>query len=156
MTSTLEVLHVPDCPNLPPLLERLRVVTGWPVTTREIHTTAEAEAAGMAGSPTLLVNGRDPFRPADGREREFGVSCRIYRDEHGRAVPVPSVGQLRAALADAVAGQIPASSGCSSGEPGQPGAVLSARRTRAQPLDPVEKAVHQRRDPPTNCVEMTS
>jgi hypothetical protein len=71
------------------------------------------------------------------------VSCRIYRDERGRVVPVPSVGQLRAALADPVAGPIPASSDCSSCEPGPSGAVLSAWRTRAQPLDPVEKAVHQ-------------
>jgi hypothetical protein len=50
----------------------------------EIRTTAEAVAAGMAGSPTLLVNGRDPFGPADGSECECGVACRIYRDEQGR------------------------------------------------------------------------
>ena len=152
MTATLEVLHVPDCPNLPPLLHRLQRVTDLPVTAREIRTTAEAEAAGMAGSPTLLINGRDPFRPADRSEHECGVACRIYRDEHGRAVPVPSVAQLRAALADEPISDRspspatgspparPATSDCATCEPGN---VLSAWRTRAMPLDPVEKATHQ-------------
>jgi hypothetical protein len=101
MTSTLEVLHVPDCPNLPPLLQRLRQVTDLPVAAREIHTTAEAVAAGMAGSPTLLINGRDPFGPADDSGCECGVACRIYRDEQGRPVPAPSIAHLRAALAAA-------------------------------------------------------
>jgi alkylmercury lyase-like protein len=157
MTATLEVLHVADCLNLPPLLERLREATDLPVAAREIRTTAEAEAAGMAGSPTLLVNGRDPFSPAYGSACECGVACRIYRDEQGRPVPVPSIAQLRAALAAyggpirpggrAPAAVLPAEGSpaldCVSCEPGQPGAVLSAWRTRALPLDLVEKAVHQ-------------
>lgn len=158
MTATLEVLHVPDCPNLPPLLARLREVTDLSVAAREIRTTAEAVATGMAGSPTLLVNGRDPFGPADGSACECGVACRIYRDEHGRPVPVPSIAQLRAALAAADDGptrggglasaggspaESPAASDSASCEPGQPGAVLSSWRSRALPLDPIEKAVHQ-------------
>lgn len=36
----LEVLHVPDCPNLPPMLERLAQVTDLPVVTRVIETSA--------------------------------------------------------------------------------------------------------------------
>lgn len=155
MTSTLEVLHVPDCPNLPPLLQRLQQVTDLPVAAREIRTTAEAVAAGMAGSPTLLVNGRDPFGSADGSECQCWVACRIYRDEQGRSVPLPSFAQLRAALAvagptheagTAAAGSSAAHPGASDSapcEPGQPGAVLSAWRSRALPLDPVEKAVQQ-------------
>ncbi|OLS99349.1 alkylmercury lyase [Pseudonocardia sp. CNS-004] len=157
MTSTLEVLHVPDCPNLPPLLERLQQITDLPVAAREIRTTAEAEAAGMAGSPTLLVDGRDPFSPADDAAYECGVACRIYRDERGRPVPAPSIAQLRAVLAAsdgsthdgglASAGGSPAESPAAPDsamcEPGQPGAVLSAWRSRALPLDPIEKAAHQ-------------
>lgn len=65
MTLRLEVLHVPDCPNLRPLLDRLRQVTGLEVYTREISTTEEAVALGMAGSPTLLINGVDPFAEPD-------------------------------------------------------------------------------------------
>jgi hypothetical protein len=113
---TLEVLHVPGCPNMAPLLERLRQVTRLTVTTREISSEAEAEAFGMAGSPTLLVDGRDPFAdPAAGR----GIACRIYRDEHGEAAPVPSVTQLRNAMA------------------------LGAFRSRHLPLNTIQKAVHQ-------------
>lgn len=127
MTATLEVLHVPGCPTLPRLLQRLREVTELPVVTREIRSTAEAEAAGMAGSPTLLVDGRDPFRTG-GAGRECGMACRIYRDERGRAVPVPSIRQLRAALRTTRASR-----------PGDP----HAWRARASPVDPAEKAVHQ-------------
>lgn len=58
---TIEVLHVPDCPNLIPMLDRLREVTDIPATTREVTTDAEAAARGMTGSPTLLINGVDPF-----------------------------------------------------------------------------------------------
>lgn len=50
----LEILHVPDCPNLPPLLKRLAEVTDLPVTTRVIDTDADAARFRMAGSPTLL------------------------------------------------------------------------------------------------------
>jgi hypothetical protein len=57
----LEVLHVPDCPHLAPLLVRLREVTDLPITTRVIDSDAEAAQFGMAGSPTLLIDGVDPF-----------------------------------------------------------------------------------------------
>lgn len=99
MNVHLEVLHVPDCPNLSPMLERLRRVTDLPIITREISTEADAARAGMIGSPTLLINGADPFRTAD--LRETVVACRIYRDEHGQPASAPSIARLRAALADA-------------------------------------------------------
>ncbi|WP_020389681.1 organomercurial lyase [Kribbella catacumbae] len=133
----LEVLHVPDCPNLPPLLERLAQVTDLPVTTRQIDTDEDAARYGMAGSPTLLIDGVDPFAAVGGRE--CGVSCRLYRDPDGRIVAAPSVEQLHTALATALANPAP-------GEQHQtepPGEVLSAWRTLALPLDPVDKAVQQ-------------
>ncbi|GAB3822933.1 alkylmercury lyase family protein [Kribbella italica] len=126
-----EVLHVPDCPNLSPMLQRLAEVTDLPVTTRLIETDADAARYGMAGSPTLLIDGTDPFAGA-GDDCACGVSCRLYRDEAGRIVPAPSTAQLRAAIT--AAGHV--------GAPA-PGEVLSAWRTRAVPLDPVEKAAHQ-------------
>lgn len=98
MGTTLQVLHVPDCPNLAPLLQRLREATDLPVSTREISTAAAAAAAGMNGSPTLLINGQDPFLNPNPHDHDRGVSCRIYRDEHDRAVPAPSVTQLRDAV----------------------------------------------------------
>jgi Alkylmercury lyase len=128
----LEVLHVADCPNLAAMLERLHEVADLQVTSREISTPEDAVAHGMAGSPTLLVNGVDPF--AIGSPDEYGVSCRLYRDERGRMVSVPSRSQLRAAIA-----------GEPVGDPGQvrSGEILSAWRTRALPLDSEEAAVHK-------------
>jgi hypothetical protein len=124
----LEVLHVPDCPNLPPLLERLAEVTDLPVTTRVIDSDADAAMFGMAGSPTLLIDGVDPFAVTG--ECDCGVSCRLYRDQDGRIVAAPSVEQLRDAITAA-------------GQPAAPGEVLSAWRTHALPLDPVQRAVQQ-------------
>ncbi|TCM50652.1 alkylmercury lyase family protein [Kribbella sp. VKM Ac-2568] len=124
----LEVLHVPDCPNLPPMLERLTEATDLPVATRVIDNDTDAERFGMAGSPTLLIDGVDPF--TTGGDCGCGVSCRLYRDVAGRIVPAPSIAQLRDSLTAA-------------SQPTALGEVLSAWRTRALPLDPVEKAVHQ-------------
>lgn len=59
--TTLEVLHVPDCPNLPRMLDLLHEITDLPVTIREVTTDSEATRLKMAGSPTLLINGTDPF-----------------------------------------------------------------------------------------------
>jgi hypothetical protein len=49
----------------------------------------------MHGSPTLLVDGSDPFA-APGEPPS--LSCRLYRDASGRIGPVPSVEELRRAL----------------------------------------------------------
>ncbi|MGC4939965.1 hypothetical protein [Kribbella sp. DT2] len=122
----LEVLHVFDCPNLAPMLQRLAEVTDLPVTTRLIETDADAAQYGMAGSPTLLIDGTDPFA-ADG-DCGCGVSCRLYRDETGQVAPAPSVDQLRAAI---TAADSPGTTA--------PRDVLSAWRTRAVSLVAVER-----------------
>lgn len=129
----LEVLHVTDCPNLEPMLERLAEATDLPIDVREIITDDEAAALGMNGSPTLLVDGIDPFASHDACAS--GVSCRLYRDPDGRIVPAPSVDQLRAALA-----QVKHSVQERVAE--QASEVLSAWRSRAVPFDPIEKALH--------------
>jgi hypothetical protein len=96
-TMTLEILQVPGCPGADLLAARLDgLLAGRPgVTRRVVASEAEAERLGMTGSPTLLADGADPFaRPG----LLPAVSCRLYRDEHGRQVPSPSAAQLRAAL----------------------------------------------------------
>jgi hypothetical protein len=115
----LEVLHVADCPNVSTLLQRLSEVTELPVSTHQIETEAEAVQFGMAGSPTLLIDGLDPF--ATPGERAGSVSCRLYRDQDNRIVPVPPVEQLRDAIAAA----------------GQP-SVLSPRQVPGQILEQAE------------------
>jgi len=99
----LEMLHVTDCPNLRPMLDRLAEATDLPVGTREVTTEAEAATLGMNGSPTLLINGMDRFASAD--QCAGGLSCRLYRHQEGRIVPAPSVEQLRKAIAEATRGK---------------------------------------------------
>ncbi|WP_053207495.1 hypothetical protein [Jiangella muralis] len=124
-----EVLHVPDCPNLAPMLDRLHEVTAAPVRTREITTDADAAAFGMAGSPTLLINGVDPFRaPGD---CGCAVACRLYRDHEGRVVPAPSVGQLRRAIATAVRITVTTAAGRARWERGPAAARVNAYPARA-------------------------
>jgi hypothetical protein len=54
-----------------------------------------AEQVGFRGSPTILVDGRDPF--TTGAE-PAGLTCRVYQTEEG-AQGAPSEAQLRNLLA---------------------------------------------------------
>jgi predicted DsbA family dithiol-disulfide isomerase len=98
----LTMLAVPGCPNAAALEERLAVVLAdYPdavVRRRQVADEQEAAETGMAGSPTLLVNGTDPFAVPG---QAPGLSCRLYRDEAGRLAGAPSVEDLRRALEQA-------------------------------------------------------
>jgi hypothetical protein len=102
----VEVLTIPDCPNGPAAMQRLaQVLAGQDNVTvehRVISTQAEAARHGMRGSPTILIDGRDPFA---GPGTAAGLACRLYQDDTGRAQGAPSAAQLRAALADAGSGE---------------------------------------------------
>jgi hypothetical protein len=95
----LPVLAVPGCPNARMLEQRLAgLLAARPevtVTRRVIADAAEAARWGMRGSPTLLVDGRDPFA---GSGSGAVVACRLYRDEQGRLDGAPTVSALRDAL----------------------------------------------------------
>jgi hypothetical protein len=95
----LTLLTVPDCPNAAVFEQRLAAaLAGRPdavVRRREVADEREAAQAGMRGSPTLLINGVDPFA-APGQAP--GLACRLYRDEAGRAAGAPTVEALRHAL----------------------------------------------------------
>lgn len=58
-----------------------------------VNTPEDANRLGFRGSPTILIDGRDPF-PTDS---PVGFSCRVYRTEHGTD-GAPSVEQLHAAF----------------------------------------------------------
>src|SRR5215813_13104282 len=98
----LMVLAVPSCPNAPVLERRLAMVlAGRPavtVTRQVITEAADAARWGMHGSPTLLVNGRDPFA---GPGVAPAVACRLYRGEDGRLDGAPTVAALRCVLEQA-------------------------------------------------------
>lgn len=98
----LTVLAVPDCPNAPVLEQRLaEVLAGRPgvrVRRRVVADAAEAARWGMCGSPTLLVDGADPFAAPGGGP---AVACRLYRGEDGRLDGAPTVEALRRTLEQA-------------------------------------------------------
>jgi hypothetical protein len=95
----LTILHVPDCPNVWLLTERLsQLVAGRQdveILRGVVASYAAAAAAGMTGSVTLLVDGADPFA---GPAPTASLSCRLYRDEVGRLDQAPSLAQLGQAL----------------------------------------------------------
>ena len=95
----LTLLTVPDCPTAAGFAERLEAaLSGRPgviVRRREVADQHEAEQAGMYGSPTLLINGVDPFATPG---LAPGLSCRLYRDAAGRPAGAPTVEALRRAL----------------------------------------------------------
>lgn len=65
------------------------------VLERQLINTPElAKQYGFRGSPTLLVDGVDPFTDLDA---PIGLSCRLYATEHGYA-GAPTLDQLRAVL----------------------------------------------------------
>ncbi len=65
------------------------------VTRQVITDAAEAARWGMHGSPTLLVDGQDPFA-APGAAT--ALACRLYRGEDGRLEGAPTVAALRLVL----------------------------------------------------------
>jgi hypothetical protein len=102
VVTELTVLAVPDCPNASVLQHRLAgLVAGRPgvtVTRQDITDLAEAARWGMHGSPTLLINGSDPFA-APGTAP--AVACRLYKTENGGVDGAPAVSVLRQALEQA-------------------------------------------------------
>lgn len=64
------------------------------VVTRVIADLPEAERLGRAGSPTFLLDGRDPFAEPG---LAPGLACRVYRTSHGLA-GLPERDQLHRAL----------------------------------------------------------
>ena len=100
----IRLLQVPDCPGAELLVQRLAEAVGTAGMVLDRRTVADAGHAavlGMTGSPTLLVDGVDPFAIPG---TPTSLSCRLYRDEHGRLANAPSTAQLRAALQGAADG----------------------------------------------------
>lgn len=92
------LLYFDGCPNWETTDRRLRELAdevGFDLTHRKVETPEAAEELAFHGSPTVLVDGRDPFARGD---EPVGLSCRIYQTPDGPAGS-PTVAQLRAALA---------------------------------------------------------
>ncbi len=61
---------------------------------QRIETSQDAEKYQFPGSPTLLIDGKDPFSTG---LLPVGLACRTYATETGMA-PSPSVEQLEEAM----------------------------------------------------------
>ncbi len=55
-----------------------------------VATAEEAEAAGMPGSPTIMIDGHDPFAA---KGQAASLSCRLYASG-GRIDTAPTVSEL--------------------------------------------------------------
>jgi hypothetical protein len=137
----LTVLAVPGCPNVALLEERLACVLGSrrdvTVSRHVIADEREAARRGMHGSPTILVDGADPFA---GPGQAASVSCRLYRDSDGRAGGAPSVSQLRQAIGE------PANAKAAASSPDWLDALGRGGRGRIAPAERGLRAVHQGQD----------
>lgn len=91
------LLHFDGCPSWEVADERLRKLAdefGFDLSYQKVDTPEEAEALSFRGSPTILVDGRDPFA---GGDDPVGLACRIYQTPDGPA-GAPTVEQLREVL----------------------------------------------------------
>jgi hypothetical protein len=97
----VEVLVVADCPNEALTVERLRQAldeSGRAATTVKIQVvTPETihEVPVFAGSPTVVIDGVDPF--ADEATSGAALSCRVYRAADAIS-GAPSLAALRCAI----------------------------------------------------------
>jgi hypothetical protein len=88
------------CPNWRIAEERLRAAlddAGAPdaaLSLERVATHEQASRLGFRGSPTILIDGRDPF--ADERA-DIGLACRVYATPEGLQ-GAPTLDQLRSAL----------------------------------------------------------
>lgn len=100
--TRIEVVHIAECPNWEETTEDLRGVLSelgrddLAVVVRRVTTGSEALASGFAGSPTILINGHDPFPHG---EPTGELACRVYLTEAGLRGR-PSRAQLRAILTE--------------------------------------------------------
>lgn len=92
------VLHTEDCPNLEPLMAELRSLidgrSDVTLTTAHVQSDDDAARLGFHGSPTILIDGTDPF---PGPAEAVGLSCRSYpccADAAGRSPGYPARDKL--------------------------------------------------------------
>lgn len=96
----VELFYFDGCPNWKVadkrLGEAMRTVgrTDIGVHRRSVNTPADAEALRFPGSPTIKVDGEDPFATGD---EHVGLACRLYRTQGGLGGS-PTVDQFVEAL----------------------------------------------------------
>jgi hypothetical protein len=95
----VQLLYFDGCPHRAVLEERLRGALELldepsKIEQVRVETQAEAERLGFVGSPSVLIDGIDPFAsPAD----TVGLSCRVYSTADGLSGS-PTLDQVVAVL----------------------------------------------------------
>ena len=92
------LLYFDDCPNWKIADEHLRTLAAehpdLTISRPLVETPKEAERTRFRGSPSILIDGVDPFADAD---TPVGLSCRVYQTTEGPAGS-PTIDQLREVL----------------------------------------------------------
>jgi hypothetical protein len=97
---SVELLVMPDCPNEAGAAELLRTalddigLRDVQFTTTVIDTQESAEARHFIGSPTILLDGVDPFHDSNAMP---SLACRVYLSGDGLG-GIPDLRALRKAL----------------------------------------------------------
>jgi len=90
--------YIEDCPNWETTDLNLAMLIGEGVDATVAYELIEsherAVERGFCGSPTVLIDGVDPFSD---QKAPAGLACRIYLTEHGPA-GTPTIAQLREAI----------------------------------------------------------
>jgi hypothetical protein len=94
----ITIRYVQGCPNVGEAERRIREAAGLldaevTIDRELVASVEEAQRSGFGGSPTILVDGDDPF----GLPSLPGLSCRLYPTETGLD-GAPSISQLREVL----------------------------------------------------------
>jgi hypothetical protein len=98
MKITLQ--YFDGCPNWKLMEQRLAQalveaqVAGAEMVRERVESPEEAVRLGFRGSPTVLIDGKDPFAS---EWDSVGLACRVYRTANGED-GLPSVEELRTAL----------------------------------------------------------
>ena len=101
----IELLVIPDCPHAAMAAELITTAVAdarveATITRTIIDSQDEAQQRGFTGSPTILLNGVDPFARPDA---PVALSCRLYSTPEGLR-GVPALRDLREALKRIAAG----------------------------------------------------
>jgi hypothetical protein len=98
----IELLYFSGCPSHEALLPRLRTLLeregiDEPIELRQVETLAAAEQERFLGSPTVRIDDEDIEAGAATRS-DFGLKCRLYRDQDGTTSGTPTDEMVARAL----------------------------------------------------------
>ena len=127
---TIEVLYIAGCPNGQRVVDAVRAAVAEPgradvrVSLRLIDSPEGAAAVPFAGSPTVLIDGRDAV---PGAPRTTELACRVYPSADGTRGH-PSVRQLIAALSGTPVARTGPAARCPPGAAGRERTTPHGRR----------------------------